>query len=241
MVSDSQSIQIGQTTIAYKVRFSDVAKRKSIHVTPRGVEVVAPDFEDMDMVREFVKTKRRWLFDAVREVDEHTRLAEAGPRYETGSKIMYRGRRLRLSVNKDNVKNPVVTYRTRFDVTLPDTLPESGRPAAVKAALDAWMKERCHTDAVRMARRFAATLGLDEPTLRMSEQEHMWGTCGKDDIIRINWRLAQAPVVALEYVVAHEVCHLLDRSHGDSFWALLSRVHPTWKEGKRELERWELL
>lgn len=237
----SETIDIGQTTIEYDVRFSDVAKHKSIHVTPNGVEVVAPDFDDLEVVEAFVRAKRRWLFDAVREIEERSEARETEPRFESGAKIGYRGRRLRLTVLSGDVSEPTVTYQTRFDVTVPGAVPPCERPEVVKGALEAWMKERCCADAVQMAKRFATELGVEEPTVRLSEQAHMWGTCGKDEVIRINWRLVQAPVAALEYVVAHEVCHLLDRSHGDAFWALLSRVHPTWEAGKAELEAWELI
>lgn len=235
----AQSIDIGETTIQYDVRFSDVAKRKSIHVTRRGVEVVAPDFEDLPIVQAFVKTKRRWLFNAVREIEERSEAREAEPRFETGAKVMYRGRRLRLTVLPEDVSEPKVTYRTRFDVTVPRSMSTRERPEVVKTAVEGWMKERCYADALRMAREFSQKIGVERPSVRLSEQTHMWGTCGKDDVIRINWRLVQAPVVALEYVVAHEVCHLMDRSHGDAFWLLLGRVHPNWQTGKEELERWE--
>ena len=54
----------------------------------------------------------------------------------------------------------------------------------------------------------------------------MWGSCGRDGVIRINWRLIQAPAAAMEYVVAHEVTHLVERSHGPAFWSALGEVMP---------------
>jgi len=67
----------------------------------------------------------------------------------------------------------------------------------------------------------------------------MWGTCGKDGVGRGNWRLVQLPPAVMEYVVAHEVCHLVDRSHSRPFGRLLGGVMPDWRERKALLEIWE--
>ncbi len=57
--------------------------------------------------------------------------------------------------------------------------------------------------------------------VKLSEQKQVWGTCDKDGTIRINWYLIHAPLAVLEYVVAHELVHLLHRHHGDTFWETL--------------------
>lgn len=75
--------------------------------------------------------------------------------------------------------------------------------------------------------------------MRLSEQKHAWGTCGKDGVLRVHWRLVQAPAAAMEYVVAHEVAHLAHRNHSSEFWAVLAHTMPDWAERKAMLERWE--
>ena len=73
----------------------------------------------------------------------------------------------------------------------------------------------------------------------MSESKSRWGSLGRDGVVRVHWRLVQAPVAALEYVVAHEVAHLVRRHHGPEFWAALGRTLPDWPERKAMLEAWE--
>ena len=58
-------------------------------------------------------------------------------------------------------------------------------------------------------------------------------------VIRVHWRLIQAPAAAMEYVVAHEVVHLMHRNHGPEFWDSLSRTMPDWPERKAMLDEWE--
>ena len=75
--------------------------------------------------------------------------------------------------------------------------------------------------------------------MRISDQKRMWGTCGKDGIITIHWHLVQAPSAAMEYVVAHEVCHVKHRHHDPAFWRTLASGMPDWRERKVLLEAWE--
>jgi len=78
---------------------------------------------------------------------------------------------------------------------------------------------------------------------RIKDQKHLWGSCGKDNIININWKLIQAPKQILEYVVVHELCHLKHRNHSDAFWTLVGSVFPEVDRCKRWFgsnEEWDL-
>lgn len=86
---------------------------------------------------------------------------------------------------------------------------------------------------------FGARLGVEPAGMRLGDQQTMWGSCGRDGIVRVNWRLVHAPAAAMEYVVAHEVVHLVERNHTDRFWRLLGEVLPGWAERKALLESWE--
>jgi Protein of unknown function DUF45 len=84
-----------------------------------------------------------------------------------------------------------------------------------------------------------APLGVSAAGYRVSDAKGRWGSCGRDRVLRIHWRLVQAPAPALEYVVAHEVAHLVHRNHSPEFWQALGRALPDWGERKAMLERWE--
>ena len=109
----------------------------------------------------------------------------------------------------------------------------------MRDAFDTWLRERALKDARAFARRYQAKLGVEPAGVRVGELRRSWGTCGKDRIVRISWRLIQAPAAAMEYVVAHEVCHLAVRHHGPDFWDKLGEAMPDWRERKAALESWE--
>jgi len=210
-------------------------------VTPEGVEVVAPEgtpFEGADGVQAYVARKRRWVFDAVKEIDEkHRKLLTQ--RYASGAKLQYRGRWLMLDVQEGHFGEVEISCRSKFQVTVPSDLEGMEKLEAIKAAFDGWLRDRALRDLQRFGHRHERALDVRSEGFRLSDAKTRWGSCGRDRIIRMHWRLIQAPAAAMEYVVAHEVAHLVDRNHSPEFWATLAKTMPDWAERKEMLERWE--
>jgi predicted metal-dependent hydrolase len=234
-------LTIGKTKIPYRVRYSDRARRKRIVVTPDRVEVVVPagtPMEGPSGIEAFVHTKRRWMFDATREV-----AAKQGKlltqHYASGAKLQYRGRWLMLDVESSAVDEVEVTCRSKFHVVVPNRLKGTAKHRAVQTAFHEWLKDRADRDLQCFTRQHASQLNAHPKGARLSDAKHAWGTCGKDGIIRVHWRLIQAPRAAMEYVTAHELAHLEHRNHSPAFWRKLAETMANWAEAKGMLERWE--
>jgi predicted metal-dependent hydrolase len=233
------TLPVGKSEVTYVVRFSEKATRNRLSVRSDGtVEAVAPRGASTAGIESFVAGKRKWLIQKLEAVRARRVLAQP-QRYESGAKLLYRGRRLMLKVERAKVSQVEIECRGRFYVRVPHRWSAARREAEIAAAFDAWLRERCGADVKRLARRYADALGVELKSARIGDQKGMWGTCGRNGVVRINWRLIQAPVAALEYVVTHEVCHLRHRSHDPKFWQTLTAVMPDWQTRKALLEHWE--
>ena len=234
-------LTIGQTEIPYRVRESAKASRKRIVVTPEGVEVVVPrgtPREGTQGIDAYLRRRRRWVFDSVREIEERRRkLLEQ--RYASGAKLQYRGRWLMLDVKAAPVEQVEIRCRNKFEVRVPEDLERIGRLDAVQIAFDGWLRGRTERDVRRFGRRHEASLGVEAASYKLTDSATRWGSCERDGVVRVHWRLVQAPRTALEYVVAHEVTHLVHRNHSPEFWQVLGGTMPGWREAKGLLERWE--
>jgi predicted metal-dependent hydrolase len=73
--------------------------------------------------------------------------------------------------------------------------------------------------------------------LQISKARTRWGSCNQQGVIRLNWRLVQAPVEVLDYVIAHELAHLRHMNHGAAFWQETARLYPDWKSARAWLKR----
>ncbi len=94
-----------------------------------------------------------------------------------------------------------------------------------------------------LAQSEAAALGVTNTRLTMRNQRSRWGSCSSSGALSFNWRLVLAPHDVLDYVVVHEVCHLVELHHGPAFWRLVEKRRPGYAESKQWLDDhgWEIL
>jgi predicted metal-dependent hydrolase len=232
-----QVLEVGSRRIPYVIRRSARARRQRIVVSPGQVEVIAPESHTDEEIAAFVHRRRRWVHDETERMAERTRPDTAAPvRFMTGAKVLYRGRRVRLTVNRGETDVIRVAHRGGIVVEVPLSLAGDARDDAVQAAVASWLRARVREDVEQIVRRHAPRIGVSPGLVRLKEQKHLWGSCGRDGSININWQLVFAPRAVLEYAVVHELCHLRERNHGPDFWALLGRVMPDYDVRKRWLE-----
>lgn len=226
------TLKVGRTDIPYTITHSTRARRQRIVVTSGAVEVIAPEGTTDEQVADFMHKRRRWVFDTRSRMLE--RVSEVGPsqRYLSGSKVPYRGRQTRLKLIQVDEQEVMVSFRNGFIIEEPKGMRPADLDAQVEAALRNWLKARLREDVAMMIDRVCKRLGLEAKGFRLREQKHLWGSCGKDGVIYLNWHLIYAPKPVLEYAVVHEVCHLRHRSHCKEFWALVRSVLPDYEVRK---------
>ena len=105
--------------------------------------------------------------------------------------------------------------------------------AAVRRAVVTWYRHHAAERLLERAAIWAKKMGVPLPLVLIRDQRRRWGSCDPKDNLRFNWRIVQAPMRLVEYVVAHELVHLGHRKHTTAFWAALGRVMPDY-EARRE-------
>ena len=89
-----------------------------------------------------------------------------------------------------------------------------------------------------LAEREAERLGVAYRRIRIGGQRTLWGSCSARGTLSFNWRLVLAPPKVVDYVVVHELCHLLIPNHSQSFWSLVERHRPGWREQRAWLREY---
>ena len=234
-------LTVGQTEIHYTLRRSANARQARFTVTPDHFELVVPQFATDAEIDAVLSRRRGWLVEERRRMAERTAQAPTIHRFVTGAKIPYRGRRMRLRVEPHDGNGVEITYRNGFYVSYPRTAAENSRDSMIESAFRLWFKARLRRDVREMVRRHGPPNGLMPRDIRIKDQMHLWGSCGHDRILNINWQLIFAPKSVLEYAVVHELCHLRERNHDERFWHLLGSIVPDWEERKIWLDTNEQL
>lgn len=229
-------IAYGNEVIAFSLRRqpSRTVTRVAIHVEPDArVLVDAPDTAPLANVLAAVKKRARWIS---RHVDAaKARLAHVLPReYVSGESLQYLGRRYRLKVVIDAEAKTEARMRGAF-ITV--TTPQYD-PATIRSALDAWYRQRAReVFADRLAAIAAPLRWIKQlPPTRLQFMTVQWGSCSPSGRVTLNPLLVKAPRECIDYVLLHELCHLLHHNHSPKFYRTLDRHMPNWRAVKEKLD-----
>lgn len=230
------TLQIGRKVIPYELRRSATASERRITITPGHIEVLALNSDSDDDVAGFLERKRQWMFNAVREMEQVIADRHAVPRFMTGTKILYRGRKMPLTVRRTDAGHIEVNYQNGFIVDLPHWISEEP-DNVVATEIKLWMKQRVRRDIKGIASSYSRRFNLVPRSIRVADMTHGWGSCGAEGNLLINWHLVFAPRQVMEYVVIHELAHLRYRSHDEQFWQFLKTILPDYLRSKSWLEK----
>ncbi|HEY3179314.1 MAG TPA: SprT family zinc-dependent metalloprotease [Casimicrobiaceae bacterium] len=213
------------------------ARRRSIgmEVHLEGLTVRAPRWVTIRDIEIALRERAQWIVKTLAEW--RARRRDVMPReWKSGAAILYRGRELALELFPAHRETIVADL---FHLTV--THPSAHDQLEVAASVGHWLKEEAwKLVAVRVAQ-YAARISRVQPTVRLSNAKSEWGSCNAKAEIRLNWRLVQLPPALAEYVVAHEVAHLVELNHSTRFWSLVEALLPGHDALKRELDDWTAL
>lgn len=215
--------------LRFEVRRS--ARRRTVGLTVgRKSELVvyAPkDVEQEDLIR-WTRSKLLWVHRKLtvkRDLEARVR----SPEYVSGESFSYLGRRYRLKVvpsQDEPLSFGLEGFRLKAAARA--TAPEFFRRWYSETG-SAWIQERVHAIAHRV--------GAKPAEVEIRDLGFRWGSCTNAGKVFINWKLLQLSARLADYVIAHELAHLVEHHHGPAFRALMSRAMPDWKARKEQLRR----
>jgi predicted metal-dependent hydrolase len=221
--------------IPWTLRRSRRAKWLRIRVRSGGVEVVAPRRTPRAEIDAFVAAQREWIRAKVAAWRERA-VEDLPQRFETGGRVLLGGSHWELVVEPAQVRRPRVVLGETIRVWVPRELDDDEREAATREAVLRWLRERARADAGKLIDRWAPRVGARPSGLRIGNQRTLWGSCSARGVVSLNWRLVTTPEPIFEYVVVHELCHLLEANHGPRFWSLVEGLLPDWRERRAWLQ-----
>jgi len=235
MTRDHGHLRYGEQVIPYRI-VRRLRKTMEIAVEPdTSVVIAAPMEASMEAVAAKLQQRAAWV---VKQQRYFARFLPQTPRrrFVAGETHRYLGRQYRLRIvphHQDCVKllRGFIVVRTR----------QPHQPGIVKNLLEAWYG-RCAQ--VKFPQRIAACRQrFPEPDafrphgLVIRQSSRRWGSMSPTGGLLLNRRLIEAPVVAVDYVITHELCHMAEPHHGAAFFKLLGRIMPDWEQRKQRLEQ----
>ncbi len=235
MTAQRRRIVYGKHEIEFRL---ERRQRKTLEIAveaDKSVTVVAPIDAPFDLVEAKLRKRASWV-RRQQLFFEQFHPQTPPKKYLAGETHLYLGRQYRLSVTRRGQKG-VRLYRGRLVVQSNE--PES--PDLTRALLETWYREKAKTKfearLIGCLSRFPDPEIVSPSDLRIRNLRSCWGSMSGKDVLTLNVRLVQGPIDGIDYVITHELCHLIHRNHGPQFFELLTRVMPDWPHRKMRLER----
>lgn len=215
--------------LQYQIVYS---KRKTLGITIArdcSVTVRAPFGLDKEKIRSLLESKKSWILEKTHLLQKNSDKCQP-PKKElvSGESMPYLGKHYRLQVlNADTeqimFKQKFVVYKTRQ--TLMDSLFKN------------WYFEKAKQKITQRVAIYAKKLGLEYNAVKITNAKRHWGACTSKRNLIFNWKLIKAPLSVIDYIVVHELAHLIEANHSSRFWRIVKTNCPDYQKAKDWLKQ----
>lgn len=211
----------------YSVVYSD---RKTLGITverDRRIVVRAPRQATARQVERLVEQKKLWIFEKLHHPQKYDSGAGLSKELISGESFAYLGRNYRLEITDEDFAG--VRFSNRFYIS-------KCFQSQAADLLETWFREQAREKITPLVGEMARALGVTYNDILISDLKYRWGSCTPNDNLNFNWRLIKAPIYVINYVVAHELAHLLEPNHTARFWSIVYVQAPRYEKAKAWLK-----
>ena len=221
------SITFGNSKIKYRVKKSSRRKTTQIVVNRMDVEITTPFKKSEKQITELVQKNAKWIYKKQLLANEEKPFKLA---FEHGSRLPFFGRNYLLDVKETKKSESFSLKNGKFVVKINKISKLKVRKLYIE-----WSKKKALPLLEQSVKKYSKKIGVEYSKILVKKQKNRWGSVSKNGTINFNENLIRAPSIIVDYVVAHEVCHLKIPNHSQSFWKLLSSIMSDYDDKKEWL------
>jgi predicted metal-dependent hydrolase len=218
-------IHIGDKTITYKIERKN-RKTLGIKITnSREIIVSSPLHLSDEKVEEIIRGKANWIIEKLKTIKT------LNPDKSSNLEILkFLGQEYKLNIYESAGSTiKVIFNKSEFQVFVPRSLKDN-RNEYTREALDKWYRIQAKGILEDRTIYYAEKLMVKPKRIVIKDQKTRWGSCSSKGNINYNYRIVMAPVNIIDYLVVHELCHLIELNHSQRFWNLVEGILPNYKE-----------
>ncbi|MBF0491573.1 MAG: M48 family metallopeptidase [Deltaproteobacteria bacterium] len=224
--------EMGPHRIEYRIQRTSRTGSVGIQVLPNSsVLLRIPKRFSEKKLDEIVEKRAAWILAKQNHFKENFKVYSL----TQGAKLPYRGQSICLQIQQASIAQRSVSFNgTELIVLLREG---DGIEPHLRAQLLKWYYAQAREKIIESIDRFQMDLGVSVKKISVRNQRQRWGSCNHKQHLSFNWRLILVPPQLLDYVVLHEMCHVLHPNHSRFFWETVESVMPNYAENRRGLRQ----
>lgn len=207
------------------------SRRKKLTITverDKSVVVHAPQTAADEAIAKVVQAKRQWIIEKINHPQKYQDLPHPpGKEMVNGESALYLGQNYLISIGATS--SGKIEFSRQFRIPPTDM-------AQQKVLLKDWYRARAEDTILPRAHGLAQELGVHAIAVNIVDNRFRWGSCTTKDHVNFNWRLIKAPMFVIDYVIVHELAHLLESNHTARFWNIVRAKVPLAEKARQWLK-----
>lgn len=224
--------------IEYTLVRSNARRTCSIFVDEKAnVSIYVPYQTTHAYIEAFINEKISWI-DKCLKVARKNQAIIADKKFDHGGEFLFLGKKYPIDVTESPSQRMRIEFNgQRWMVCLPRELPPVEREGKIKSKLIQWYRQQAEEILGGRIFHYSRLMGVSPKKIAVRSQKRMWGCCDYNrQTIHINWQIILSPIKVVDYVVVHELCHLVHPNHGKLFWRKVEKYMPDFREYKKWLK-----
>ncbi len=198
---------------------------------PDKILVVSPLGVSEESIKKRVRSKGSWIIKKLAQLRE-MKLNAPDRTYNEGQLFLFLGKNYPLCILKNGRKRPKVSFPgDRFNMELYEFDHEK-----MKKAMEKWYRKKAGRIISDRVEVYIQKIGKEPNIVKVKEQKRRWGSCTSKGNLYFNWRCIMAPPAVIDYIVVHEMSHLVHPNHSKKFWDKVGSVFPDYKKRRKWLK-----
>ena len=214
----------------FEIIRTDRVKSASIDVEDNLVKVTVPKNLSDERIEELIKGRILWIKQKL--ALQATAIISKPKEYVDGEAFAYLGRNYRLKCANGSEES-VKLKSGYLNVTTKNGKRNSEH---IKVAIEQWYRTKALSRLIDKTRRYSAILKVEPTSINLKDYKAMWGSCSPKGVVSYNWRIILAPHKIVDYIVVHELCHLIEPNHSSKYWKQVMSVIPDYENSKEWLK-----
>lgn len=208
-------------------------KTATIKIEGGNIKLIVPFDISSDKIDNILNDKKDWISQKLRLQSKQN---IASPKqFISGEAFTYLDRNYRLKIIREDAS--ALSLKGGYLVVgVNGEWSEGECEVHIRLELSKWFREQSMKRIKSKVKKYSEIIGKKPKSIKVQKLENRWGSCSPDGDIIFNWRIISAPHSVIDYVVVHELCHLLEHNHSENFWNHVSRIIPDYKKHKEWLK-----
>ena len=227
---EQRSIHLVGNAITYTLKRSSRRRSIGLRIDDRGLTVNAPLRTSEKWLHSVLQDKAQWVIDKLESWQVNK---PASPQWADGQHISFLGKQFTLCVVASLFDAPPQLHGMQLFVHVTD----SANERVVEQAVERWYRDEAESLFRERVAHYAPLMKVSPHTVKLSAARTQWGSCTVRGSVRLNWQLIKMPLQLIDYVVVHELAHLVEMNHSAAFWRVVEEVCPDYAKLRGELRR----